>query len=459
MKSSLIIPVLVILMSFTSAAINDSFHVNIQTVSDTGTIVTGTFDFRFDITQNSDCSGILWTNTTTKTTDTRGIVSYDLKNISIDFTNTQYYLCYYRDAVLKNTNQTAMVYVPYAYYAKNTTWAGVANKPTNLSQFTNDINNSINNSQFLRGLAPSNFYNTSSNINATGYNITANWFIGKINISNELNKTQFQEEEGNVFSISISWLINWIENNILNSLNAITGYFTNLFATNINATTINASVFYENGKRMALNESLNNYYLNSNPSNYINATISNGRLTLQTNIPITITDQLNKTILYFTSFDGNKISLYNNGWKLYSFNELSISLAPIFSGSNYDVFINSSLDLSLTAWANDNTRATNLNYQDGVLVKNGDPTMKYLGTIRASNNGQTEDSSSKRFVWNYYNRIDKPILIRETSSNWTNGTTSVVRQVNNNSANKAEVVVGWVEEPIELRAMLEGKLC
>lgn len=68
----------------------------------------------------------------------------------------------------------------------------------------------------------------------------------------------------------------------------------------------------------------------------------------------------------------------------------------------------------------DNTRATALTTQNGVYVKNGDATRKYLGTCMTTNtSGQTEDTKKRRFCWNYYNRRQKLLLASADTTYWS----------------------------------------
>ncbi len=115
---------LIFFVYFVSAAnVLDELHLNIQTTDQsTGEILPGTFNFAFNITTNSDCTGVVYSNLTTLTTDSRGIVSYYLQNININFTQ-QYYLCYYRNGVLINSSQISRS--PYSFTAKNTTLSGL----------------------------------------------------------------------------------------------------------------------------------------------------------------------------------------------------------------------------------------------------------------------------------------------------------------------------------------------
>ena len=49
------------------------------------------------------------------------------------------------------------------------------------------------------------------------------------------------------------------------------------------------------------------------------------------------------------------------------------------------------------------TRATALVYQDGILVRTGATTRRYLGTVRTDGSTQFEDTATQRFVWNLQN--------------------------------------------------------
>jgi len=54
----------------------------------------------------------------------------------------------------------------------------------------------------------------------------------------------------------------------------------------------------------------------------------------------------------------------------------------------------------------DNTRSTTLTRLNGVLVSNSNNTRRYLGTIKISGTaGRAADSTSRRFVYNYYNQV------------------------------------------------------
>jgi len=176
-------------------------------------------------------------------------------------------------------------------------------------------------------------------------------------------------------------------------------------------------------------------------------TAPGGRLTLTSGTPVTTSDVTAATVLYFTPYMGNKIELYYAGeWTEYLFNELSLSLSGYTADKNYDIFIynnSGTLTLESVAWTDDTTRATALTTQDGIYVKSGDSTRRYLGTIRTtSTTGQCEDSNTKRYCWNYYNQFMK-VLHKNTgwSSGHTYGT-ATVRYWNNDTSMKFEFVIG-----------------
>ena len=99
----------------------------------------------------------------------------------------------------------------------------------------------------------------------------------------------------------------------------------------------------------------------------------------------------------------------------------------------------------MLVWTNDTTRATTLAYQDGVLVKTGATTRRYLGTLYASGANTTEDSFAKRYLWNCYHRMDRLMLVIEGTNSWTYST-ATYRQANAAAANQLDAVIGISED-------------
>jgi hypothetical protein len=179
--------------------------------------------------------------------------------------------------------------------------------------------------------------------------------------------------------------------------------------------------------------------------------LCDGRLTLTSGTPVTTADVTAAGTIYFAPFRGSKLALYDGSanWKAYNFTELSLALT-LSSGKPYDVFVydnSGTPTLETLVWTNDTTRATALTTQNGVLVKTGATTRRYLGTIYSSGVNTTEDSFSKRFVWNYYNRVTRPMRVLEATDSW-NYTTATIRQANGAAGNQLDFVVGVSESAV-----------
>ena len=156
--------------------------------------------------------------------------------------------------------------------------------------------------------------------------------------------------------------------------------------------------------------------------------VCQGRLTTETGVAVSATDRTAQSTIYFTPYSGNRIALYDGTrWGLYAFTERSLALSGLTSDKNYDVFLyNNSGTLTLelsAAWTNDTTRADALTTQDGIYVKSGATTRRYLGTIRTTGTTTTEDSDKNRFVWNAYNQKSRRLMFLETGS-WTTTSTT-----------------------------------
>lgn len=178
------------------------------------------------------------------------------------------------------------------------------------------------------------------------------------------------------------------------------------------------------------------------------------RLTLTSGLPITVSDVTSATTIYCTPYKGDSIALYDGGaWNVRTSTEFSLALGTLTSGKPYDIFCydnSGTPTLESLAWTNSTTRATALAYQNGILVKSGDPTRRYLGSFYTTSTTTTEDSSAKRNLWNYYHRVARTMRVNESSTGW-NYTTATWRQANANSANQLEVMVGVAEDALDAR--------
>lgn len=185
--------------------------------------------------------------------------------------------------------------------------------------------------------------------------------------------------------------------------------------------------------------------------------IANGfRLTTESGVPISTSDRTAQGTIYLTPYAHNCIGLYDgSSWRLSTSAEVSLALTAT-SGKNYDVFgydNAGTLTLELSAaWTDDTTRADALTTQDGVYVKSGATTRRWLGTIRASGANVTADSAGgsssqvggTRFVWNAYNQVRRYLAVIDTTNSWSY-TTDTWRQANAAAGNKVEYITGAAE--------------
>jgi len=184
-KILIILGIILIIGLVGAAPILDELHLNLQTTDANGNIITGTFNFVFNISTSNTCTPVIYSNSATLTTDSRGIISYYLQNTNLNYQN-QYYLCYYRDGNLIETSKIART--PYSFTTKNVTTSGII---------------------------------ANSNLNLGGYNSTASWFKGLFNWT---TSDLYNSFNGNSLSFNESKL-----NQTIGSFN----YLTQSFASNL----------------------------------------------------------------------------------------------------------------------------------------------------------------------------------------------------------------------------------
>lgn len=190
--------------------------------------------------------------------------------------------------------------------------------------------------------------------------------------------------------------------------------------------------------------------------------INGFRLSLLTGVPLPTADVLAATSVYLVPYESNEIGLYDSvaaRWSIYRSAEVSLSIAAIASGSLYDVFAILSggavaLELS-AAWASATARTDAISLQDGVYVKTSDKTRRYVGTIRGSAAGQSEDSLGKRFCWSTDNRALRPLRFKTATTTWDQNTPNVWRQQNAAAAALVEIVRGLDDQEVTALVMDE----
>ena len=175
---------------------------------------------------------------------------------------------------------------------------------------------------------------------------------------------------------------------------------------------------------------------------------------MTTGVPVTTADVTGATTVRCVPYKGNQIALYNGtNWNVRASAEFSLALGTLISGRPYDVFCYDNAGvptLEFTAWTNDTTRATALAYQDGVLVKSGALTRRYLGTFYTTSTTTTEDSKLKRLLFNYYNDVLRDVAVQYPSNHTYS--TAAFRQWGGTNAAQVEVMTGVSEKLIDLTA-------
>lgn len=188
--------------------------------------------------------------------------------------------------------------------------------------------------------------------------------------------------------------------------------------------------------------------------------VNDCRLSLSSTLPVSVSDVTAATSVYLHPYVGNRIALWNSNasaWEDLFIDSAQSVAVPSTTNTPFDIFAYSSggkVLLETTNWTNDTTRATGLTTQNGVLVKSGDVTRRYLGTGRTTGvSGQCEDSATKRFLWNYYHQRPRRMAKVESTANWAYSTNSY-RPLNNSTANRVEFVLGFPEVAVhaEVRA-------
>jgi hypothetical protein len=171
-----------------------------------------------------------------------------------------------------------------------------------------------------------------------------------------------------------------------------------------------------------------------------------GRLTLESGVPISTTDQIAKTTIYYTPYVHNTVPLWDgSGWIPTTFTEKTLPLGTITASKCYDVFgylSAGALALEMLVWTNDTTRATAVTLQDGRYCKSGDKTRLLLGTFYTTSTTTTESSVLNRFLANHYNSV--PLSLSMTTGDAGHTYLGAVRAYNNSAANRVQFITSMV---------------
>ena len=158
-----------------------------------------------------------------------------------------------------------------------------------------------------------------------------------------------------------------------------------------------------------------------------------GRLTLTSTDAVTTTDVSAATTIYYVPFTGSIFNTFRNTSvnfsEVYRYDALSLALNTTDhpANTNFDLYVyhlatsTSAEYLSLVsvAWSTDLTRAEDVLPYYGSYYRDGYGVgfYNFVGSFRTVAAGQTEDSVTKRFLANYYNKVPKNMYVIETTEN------------------------------------------
>ncbi len=158
-------------------------------------------------------------------------------------------------------------------------------------------------------------------------------------------------------------------------------------------------------------------------SDAIDNSICEGRLTLTSGSYVADTGSAQSSV-YFTPYNGNRIALYDGSrWNLRTFTEAGVTALTttgVATASRpYDIFAYDdagtvTLEFS-AAYSSDTARTDALTTQNGVLVKSGATTRRYLGTVYLDASKTCSDTANARNCANYYNRLARTLYCSDTS--------------------------------------------
>lgn len=178
---------------------------------------------------------------------------------------------------------------------------------------------------------------------------------------------------------------------------------------------------------------------------YARYDVPGGRLGGTSGAPFYTPTQPSISTLYYTPAIHDRITLYYGSlWQTFQFTEASLAVGGLSANSLHDIFgywTGSALALEAVAWsssgAGTSARATAIGQSNGIWVKSGDATRRFLGTIYKGST-VTSDEPTYRRIWNMYNQIHKPWIFADgTSHAYATGTWR-----NWNAGASGEIVMG-----------------
>jgi hypothetical protein len=114
-----------------------------------------------------------------------------------------------------------------------------------------------------------------------------------------------------------------------------------------------------------------------------------GRLTLESGVPVSRTDQTSKSTVYFTPYKGNQIKLWDgSAWTAYTFSETSYALSGLVAHTNYDIFgYQNAGSLALEALKWEDATVTMTLASPGVCTHAGTVNLNVIDTVSFTTTG------------------------------------------------------------------------
>jgi hypothetical protein len=220
--------------------------------------------------------------------------------------------------------------------------------------------------------------------------------------------------------------------------------------------------------------------LQAAPKQYVDAKAvepPQGRLTLQTGVPVMTTTQAAKTTVYYTPYNSNLIPIYDgSSFSMTAFSEISVATtdtsknpAAIGASKVNDWFIwNDAGTIRISHgpdWTNDTTRSAgtalvmiNGIWLNNVSITNGPAASRgtYVGTTRSNASSQLDwifgalaATGTAGFfgMWNAYNRVDVGSMTCDSTDSWVLSTVAW-RPANNSTNMRCSIVRGLDEDAV-----------
>lgn len=155
-----------------------------------------------------------------------------------------------------------------------------------------------------------------------------------------------------------------------------------------------------------------------------------GRLTLTTGTPVTNGDVTAAGTVFYTPYIHDQISLWDGTqFQAITFTEKSIALSGMTASKPADIWgvlSGGTLALDFTSWSTTTSRVTALARHKGRLVKSGDNTRLYLGTVNVDASNQAADALTLRGLANWYNPIKRRLYVASSYNDNNAATTGTI---------------------------------